>query len=171
MQQRNVLCSESCTALHRRPTSKGLGLSAHPLPPAAPSPFVHHSLHSCTALHTPMGSRWGQAQEAGYAPLPAGEEPAESPPPPPPSQSYQPAPRQHSFPHPHRQQHTALRIASDREHTVAQTLLAAAHQDAPALFAQLGTGTEGLGEEEAAARLARHGPNVIAMSGAAPWWR
>ena len=113
-----------------------------------------------------MGSRWAQAPAAaGYALLPAGEESAGAPALHPQPSGHPPAPQRHSH------HHTALSIPSDREHAVAQALLAAAHQEAPYLFAQLGTSTEGLSEEDAAARLARHGPNLLATRGAAPWYR
>ncbi len=124
-----------------------------------------------------MASRWGLAHAAGYAPLPAGEEPADSLPPAlaarpgHPHQQHNIAQHQHHHQQHQQQQHTSVHVRSDREAAVAQYLLAAAHQDAPALLAELGTSTEGLSEGEAAARLARHGPNVIATAGAAPWFR
>lgn len=114
---------------------------------------------------------WRLADAAGYEPLLAGEAPANAPPSAPLPQSRHPQPAAPPHHHSHHHSHTAVRIHSDREQAVAQSLLAAAHEEAPTLFALLGTSTEGLSEEEAAARLERHGPNVIATAGATPWFR
>lgn len=68
-------------------------------------------------------------------------------------------------------EHIAVRIPSDHEAAVAQHLLWHAQHHAPACLASLQASTEGLTERQAAERLRMHGPNVIAASAPAAWYR
>eukprot|EP00887_Chlorella_sp_A99_P007863 scaffold20.g7863.t1 len=63
-----------------------------------------------------------------------------------------------------------LHLPSEEE-VVARRLLALAGCSAPALLRQLGASADGLSEAEAAARLRRDGPNVIAMHPTPRWWQ
>ncbi len=53
---------------------------------------------------------------------------------------------------------------------LAQDLLQIARDDPKAAIARLKSHAEGLGTREAAARLARHGPNLVEHERPLPWW-
>lgn len=95
--------------------------------------------------------------QASYESLPGGEAPAALPP-------------TAAAPSPPPPRHLALEVPSDREHAIAAALLAHACHEPAAVLAQLVSSAGGLEAGEAAARLATHGPNVIATAGPPPWW-
>lgn len=98
-----------------------------------------------------MAWRAPSRSQAGYEPLPGAAADA-SPPSPPPTP------------------HLTLEVPSDREHAIASALLAHACREPAAVLAQLRSSAGGLEAGEAAVRLARHGPNVVATAGPPRWW-
>lgn len=68
-------------------------------------------------------------------------------------------------------EHATIHISTDHEAAVAQRLLWHAQHQAPACLASLQASSEGLTEREAAERLRKHGPNVLAARGPAAWYR
>jgi hypothetical protein len=64
-----------------------------------------------------------------------------------------------------------VHIPSDREHAISQQLLSFSAAEAHQVLQQLQTGTEGLSVEEAARRLQRFGPNSLATTHGAAWYR
>ena len=81
------------------------------------------------------------------------------------------APGQHQHPPLTAAVHTAVHIPSDREHAISQQLLSFSAAEAHQVFQQLQTGTEGLSAEEAARRLRHFGPNSLATTRGAAWYR
>jgi hypothetical protein len=67
--------------------------------------------------------------------------------------------------------HTAVHIPSDREHAISQQLLSFSAAEAHQVFQHLQTGSEGLSAGEVARRLRHFGPNSLATTHGAAWYR